>query len=352
MTRCIYCGVQVDPQKGEGDHVIPRAFGEFRGAANFMRICVSCNNSIGHSEQELLQCSPESFLLRVVQPNRGGRGERGWVGAVRGTPTPRMYTEFGGFQLRARPHTDDPRNASPIDLLIIRDDRGKEHELELAPGITEAGLRAKVERLGIGELRSGYLSCDEAHWSHYSGLVARIWPKAAIKEDVPIEAGVHRRQCRIRYTFTDRYFRSLAKMAFHYYLLGNLRGLAGHEPEFAPLRRFILEGGDPAPFFLRDDAELAIVFPGPGGSQRWTPPAWCHVLSANEAEPQITVCLILFAGPTMLPRPHYVTLGRHRNPLLLPGAVKLHIFQYGDVGSRRFAGWVDAVPGRQGWHGR
>ncbi|HEX9744743.1 MAG TPA: hypothetical protein VGB30_04890 [bacterium] len=31
QVHCIYCGAEIDPTAGEGDHVIPRLLGEFPG---------------------------------------------------------------------------------------------------------------------------------------------------------------------------------------------------------------------------------------------------------------------------------------------------------------------------------
>src|SRR5438105_4823171 len=46
--RCIYCPKEFDPSRGEGDHILPAALGEFQREVRFRGQCPSCNNTIGH----------------------------------------------------------------------------------------------------------------------------------------------------------------------------------------------------------------------------------------------------------------------------------------------------------------
>ncbi len=58
--RCIYCPKEFDPSRGEGDHILPAALGEFRGDVRFRGQCPSCNNVIGRFEQQVVQSGPEA----------------------------------------------------------------------------------------------------------------------------------------------------------------------------------------------------------------------------------------------------------------------------------------------------
>ena len=77
--RCIYCDSPFDSSRGEGDHIIPAALGEFEGDVHFRRICPKCNSRIGAYEQQIMQCGPENLLRTLVSPSskrlkRRGRG--------------------------------------------------------------------------------------------------------------------------------------------------------------------------------------------------------------------------------------------------------------------------------------
>jgi hypothetical protein len=67
-ANCIYCGKTFDPSKGQGDHVIPAAWGEFRNDIRFRGLCQKCNQKIGKTEQHMLQCGPERIFREMVVP--------------------------------------------------------------------------------------------------------------------------------------------------------------------------------------------------------------------------------------------------------------------------------------------
>ena len=92
-ARCIYCPVMFDPSKGEGDHVVPRGFGDFEGAIIFRGVCPNCNNKISVLEEELLRTAPEAVLRRLAGATQNRRGKpAGWQGAS-GLPAPRFVTQ-------------------------------------------------------------------------------------------------------------------------------------------------------------------------------------------------------------------------------------------------------------------
>ena len=88
MDNCIYCGIQFDSSKGQGDHVLPVQLGEFRNDKRFRRICPECNSQIGKSEQQFLACGPEAFFRRIVKPKIPPKRQRGqsYTGALGAPP--------------------------------------------------------------------------------------------------------------------------------------------------------------------------------------------------------------------------------------------------------------------------
>ena len=107
MDNCIYCGIQFDSSKGQGDHVIPVQLGEFRNDKRFRRICPKCNNKIGRSEQQFLACGPASFFRKIVKPNIPPKRQRGQSSiAALGVPSPKSTIDHGDHRELVRRSED------------------------------------------------------------------------------------------------------------------------------------------------------------------------------------------------------------------------------------------------------
>src|SRR5437870_3003527 len=116
-ANCIYCSAIFDPSKGEGDHIIPAALGEFRNDSRFRGLCSKCNILIGKSEQVLLHCGQEAFFRRVVNPALPSSRRRGrsYVPAAMGMPGLSHTIDRGDHCMLVRPSADDPTIVFGID---------------------------------------------------------------------------------------------------------------------------------------------------------------------------------------------------------------------------------------------
>jgi hypothetical protein len=134
---------------------------------------------------------------------------------------------------------------------------------------------------------------------------------------------------------TDRYFRALAKIAFHYYLI-HTRRATGSEKGFAPIRRFIMDGGTPELFL---DAPRRFGIP-PGMAS----PRWCHILGAAERDGLVIGYVRLFFGPFARQKDYHFMLGRLETRLVLPEFAWAHAYIYDEpVPAKGQAGEVQAV---------
>lgn len=343
-AKCIYhaespdCTQSFDPTKGEGDHIIPAALGEFEGDERLRAVCPSCNNRIGQCEQQLLQCGPEAFLRRLVKPRskRLRRRGTGKVKAAAGTPAPQFTIDAGGHSELVEPSPDDPRNVFPVDQLVIRDEKDSEHTIRLFPGMRADQLRDRIRGKVSGEVKDAHLHCDDGRWDQYLSLLKQIWPELRIEELAPTEPGVHRVPGRIKFIVNDAYFRAIAKIGFHYYLVHSKRDLNGDEPGFSRIRDFIINGGNFEEFFDKSKARFVLPFRHP-----WHPSHYCHVLAADESEETAIAYVHLFIGPGIDHPPYYVTLGPVGSKVVVPGFVQAHFYIYDQPNSSgRYAGPV------------
>lgn len=341
--HCIYCGATVDFSKGEGDHVIPAALGLFRGFPQFRAICRSCNNSIGRLEEQILRCGPEAVLRRAAHatsPRSRGRSSIAWAGSD-GAPAPKFTADLNGTPLLVHPHPNDVNTVTSPEQMVVEMQDGTSEHVRLNPQMTAAVLRAKLMR--YPHRRRILLHCEEAHFSTYTALMRDIFPRSTMHDGVRMEVGFHKRKGSIRTIVTTPYFRALAKIAFHYYLITNQRGLVGTEPAFEPLRRFITEDGSVDAFFTRpmDRVELPFRDVPTGGC--YSPNHWLHCIFANERDGRMVVGVALFAGPGCVPNTHYVTLRPERSTILTARDLWGHAFVYsGDDG--KHCGHCDPMP--------
>jgi hypothetical protein len=323
LARCIYRGCRFDPTVGEGDHTVPAALGEFANLPRFRGVCPGCNNDIGKSEAQLLRCGPEAYMARIAKPpQRRGRDGKAWPGAM-GAPPPGMFAERHGARLIVQPMKGDPLNREMVDCIDVIDQHGKHHPIPIFAGMSAETIRAKIEELGIEGRITVHFSVSEADGAWFDKVADELWPGADRTEFPMTEVGCYPGWGLVSFTVNDHYFRALAKMAFHYYLCHNGSGLRGDEPEFAGLRRFILEGGEPESF-LTTPRESPVYFGVPFGDVVGggvvSSARWCHLFAADDTQGTIVVYLQLFIGPGFANPPHYIALGRTPAALRAPGA--------------------------------
>jgi hypothetical protein len=342
IAPCIYCGVPVDSQCGDGDHVMPAELGRFKGEFHFRRICRAHNSLFGKSEEQLLRCAPESFFRRLAHPARlrDARGQK-WVGA-HGMRPPKFVVPRGDHSEMVRPSTSQPGMAEPIDQLVLIGADGNERHLRLYPEMTANTLRSRIKALDVVPTTS-YLHTDERYFDKYIGLLKEVCPQCELFEKETQGTGIYWVKFRATFTYHADYWRAIAKIAFHYYLVNSRRGLNGDEPEFDDIRHFLLCGGDHKRFFGPPQTQFLLPFGELPSGKALLPQNWVHLLAADESQNSAIVMVSLFIGPLRPPRPYYITLGRFRSELVVPGAVFSHAYQYDSALGGSFAGRVDSI---------
>lgn len=276
-NNCIYCLQPADSL----EHPLPAAFGEFEGAPYLLnRICRKCNNErLGVLDEQLARCGPEAFLRKVY----GVRGR-----SIHDSVNPFYRGSAGGQRLEMK--AQDPKLGIEVLLecdngmyrqlrqLVFVEKSGKTHHLPIREGTSPEQLRAAHHNLGVSQPFDVYILCDPEEREWVEPLLKEAWPSVRFGEGnlaaSSYAGGV------LNVGLTDRYFRALAKIGFHYFLT-QFPEYSGGEPIFSDIRRFILEGGagvDRANEFIGKRQHPLLV-----GMLTGAPPAgWrAHVLSAQ-----------------------------------------------------------------------
>jgi hypothetical protein len=334
-AKCIYCDNKFDPRKGDGDHIIPAALGEFRNDTRFRGLCPECNMQIGKSEQVLLHCGPEALLRRIVGPARPPTRQRGraYVNAAMGSPGPQHTINYGDHHLLVQPCEDAPQSATPVDQLVIHDSAGVEHFFRLFPGMNPLKLKEKIlSKIAPPPIPKMWLWYAPENEDEYRELIANMWSKYDYKALPDTPAGVHRVDARIRVVVNDHYWRAIAKIAFHFYLSHNRRGMRGDEPGFFGIRDFIRNGGAKGKFFRTDRPFIALPFGELPGGGVLTPRQWCHIVAADETQDEVIAYVHLFLGDGCLLQPHYISLGKIGAPFVwAPNLVHARVYMYDEA---------------------
>lgn len=334
MSICIYC----DRQAGSREHVLPAAFGEFENAPNLVnRICGDCNHSLGLLDEQYSRCGPEGFFRELYGIE--GRSTHDKVNVFeRGSA--------GGQRISFT--SKDPNLGIDVALecengiwrqmrqLIFVEQSGRTQNLPIREGTTPDHLRAAYQKLGVAQpsdMRIFYAD-DEREW--VERLIMETWPSVTFGSGT--KGSRIYRGAEGTLGLTNRYFREVAKIGFHYFLT-QFPQYSGRELLFSDIRGFILNdaaGVDHANDFIGKRQEPLIGEMLTPGTR---PDGWrAHVLCA-ETKPGGCLAHVQMFLSEDWPAPTYsVTLAK--SPTIVDVQASGTFYMYFESGSAggKFAG--------------
>lgn len=240
MNRCLYCS---EEPKSE-EHPLPAAFGEFINAPTLKDyICGRCNSKrIGLLDEQYVRCGPEGLLRKKFGIE--GREHHEKVNPFyRGSAGGRrieFLTWDDAFQCEINVELLGGDQGRQLCELILREKMGQTppHHIALKPEMTAeellkifAGLKMK------GELESR-ITYDPATEQWAPELIKKAWPSVSMSEG--IVGATNFRGGIAKFQVTDRFYRAIAKIGFHYFLT-QFPKYTGHEAIFSDIRNFIIE---------------------------------------------------------------------------------------------------------------
>ena len=123
--------------------------------------------------------------------------------------------------------------------MVVIDTDGKAHHLPITPDLRDPEkLRASFHKLGVAQPADVRIIYDPSEREWLEPLVKAAWPRASLSEKglgaTNYEGAV------VELQLTDRYFREIAKIGFHYFLT-QFPQYSGSEDCFAAIRSFIID---------------------------------------------------------------------------------------------------------------
>jgi hypothetical protein len=239
MQHCLYC--QEIP--GSEEHPLSAALGEFSAGPTLInRICKQCNERrIGLLDEQFVRCGPVAVLRKRFGIE--GRDHHQKVNSFyRGSAGAQPIKYLSWDESLQCNLLIEPTGGDQVDhlvQLILRGQSGPCHYIPLTSKMTIETLRQKIAALNLTfPLPEVRLIHDPATEQWAVDLFKQLWPDVTLP-DTTIGATSFAGG-KVQFEVTDRYFRAIAKIGFHYFLT-QFPNYSGHESIFSGIRDFIID---------------------------------------------------------------------------------------------------------------
>lgn len=342
------------------EHYLPRCLGRFQGHEPLNdRVCKECNESFSELDEQFCRSGPEAIIRDML--GVGGRKthrktspfQRPSAGADRLKFTTEARGEVPGIELDVDRKTRSVRrlrkiiftdSSRSIEILISDDIREPE---QLLAKMKDRGVfieRPKGSDAEVVTARITGATEEEIPWLKH--LLTAV--KGNMLGDSQFETGGQEQEARVHMSAnpTEKYFRGLAKIGFHYFLK-HMGGFHGSEAPFTDVRNFITDGKAPdVDRFVsgRQSALKIDIVPGePAAGYR-------HVLVARSTYEELLCRMQFFIHPIYsspifkverYALPIYtINLGRNPSKIAYPRACRHSFTYFGEEGSSGYDGVI------------
>lgn len=239
MPICLYCTKSADTD----EHPLPASLGEFKDAP-MITLCKSCNNKLGILDEQLSRSGPEAFMRRFY----GVQGR-----STHTAINPHYRGSAGGGPIKMTSFDESLGIDVPMEIvrgnearqmrqLIFREVSGKIIYLPLPDTLrAPVQLKAAFDNLCLSEIADAQVIYDPEDSDWVEPLVSAVWPQVVF-ENRTLTPQKHHCTAKVEFQVTDRYFRSIAKIGFHYFL-SQFPQYGGGESKFELIRKFICDDG-------------------------------------------------------------------------------------------------------------
>jgi hypothetical protein len=315
IRRCIYCG---EEKVMSAEHYLPECLGRFENFETLDdRVCRDCNNRCGRELEDQLCRAGELGFARYALGLQGKKNKEDV------NPFKRGSSGSSPLEMKGRISERDPEirlqlvkgnsdiytvGIDYLTQIILIMESGEVHHIIIPDDMTEPEpFEEKVKALNLNEkIKEVRLIASEGEQERLDKL-SSVLP---IEQNVvwePLPTG-EKIQTTTQYEITDRYFRAIAKIGFHYLL--KYLPFRGDEPIFGGIRRFIMEGGNIAEFVTWNrDQIIEQVKAG------YVPTTYCHLIIAKANERRIWCHLQFFLGPNSIPYVFTVEIAKNDSAL-------------------------------------
>jgi hypothetical protein len=328
-ATCIYCGKSEDLCEA---HIVPESLGKFKNLPKQKKlICSKCDHEIGKAEEQLAKSGVEA----IFRANLDIKGKKKHKPS---SPFRRRHAGQGPIELKTKfPDTDyevlveplgDGKNVQPLPQLVLSDSKGNYDLIRLSnpKEVTGEYLKNAVDKLSLekGQLRVETVGMTNDEIDYIFNLLKDIVrfineePPSSPKKRYYPKVAVHG-----PVTVDTRYFRSIAKIGFHYFLQYT-KCFSGREDCFAPLKQFIRHGkGKIEQFILQQRGNLVSDL-----NYGLRPKYYGHFIIGDFRKNTATAYVQFFIGRDSNPPYYKITLATNCFHIKLEDEIFGHFFSY------------------------
>jgi hypothetical protein len=297
--------------------------GNFRGYESLRnRICSECNGKCTTLDEQLCRSAGESFFREYLGIKGRATHQKVRPFYRRSAGGGRLVMEGTSAETGKRVELELANgNVRELRHLALTTESGERFTIPIPDGMTPEKLKKEFDRLGIKKAKEGYVFADKEEIPWIESLLDTLKIDSRLEWMSGGADTVTYSSVVITFTVTEKYFRALAKIGFHYFLT-KMRDFRGDEPCFAGIREFIMNEGDlkRCDRFVRCDPRY-LIFHG------MRPAAWGHIVTAESDYHSLRSRIQLFLGPEYVPPVFTVDLGRNPSIIDLPRA-EISFFEY------------------------
>lgn len=313
--KCIYCG---EVKEFSREHYLPECLGTFAGFETLDdRICEDCNGRCGRELEEQFCRGGDIAYFRHILDIKGKKSHKGTVdyflrGSGGASPLRMKGNIPGGdeevhFQLVRSTGADGKLGIDYMPQIILTAESGELHHILLGNMREPEELKAKVDALEIGKLKQVNVIATPEERERIEKLTSCFLILEKSKwEELPMTGTTY---TTTSFEVTDKYFRAIAKIGFHY-ILKHFRNFRGDEDFFAGIRGFITDGGDISQFVRRTQKQVIQIKEG------YAPGTSGHIVLARANERVIWCKLQFFLGRGAVPFVYELGVARNQTKLV------------------------------------
>ena len=337
-SSCSYCHKRAQMSR---EHYLPRCLGSFGNYEPLKdKICEECNSKISVLDEQFCRCGPEAFFR--IYLDIGGRKDyekslafyRGSAGGKRIEMKTKHPILDCDIYCEVIPGTE---KTEPARQIILEDQDGKFHSILISDNMKEPDdLRKELRSRGIRKVK--FVECwgsvnkqnlMEKLCSVFGGKIN--WSSTTPYQDT-------RKQLHVTtISVTDKYFRAVAKIAFHYFLK-QFPHFTGFEDELADIKEFIMKGGDQDRWVQQLRGSFVEQL-----RNGMTTENYCHLLGIEKNQNEIRCRLQFFVGPTGVFYYYEVFVGRNPEKIIYPERIGHQFVYFNEPDQEGYIGRMDSM---------
>jgi len=221
--------------------------------------------------------------------------------------------------------------------ILIKDENGKIHPIPVPETMdTPVDLKRAIKQKGLIKYKLFSVLCEKHELKHIEHILSELIPpnkKIVLLEPKTSGCSI---PAKVQSIITEKYFRAIAKIGFHYFLKQFPR-FSGSEREFEPIRKFIKSGiGNIESFVNFNSGHIIKDF-----ARGLTPKNFMHILAIDKNH-KVIVKIQFFLGPWNMPGTWVVNIGMNPSKILFTEGVS-HCYVYFDSKTKGFDGEMSKV---------